>query len=160
MTSPVQLLAYRFAPHAGFEGRLVGALERIEAGGSLRVLDVLFVGSDAVTGELFAIDVPGSGAGGMVGALIDFRLDDKERRRITRRALARGPADLIAELGATLERGEALVAVLVGHEWARALEDAVARTGGSGLTNTFVEVTSLAELGPQLLSAAGSARAG
>jgi hypothetical protein len=42
----VQLLAYRFGPDAAFEGRLVGALERMESGGTLRVLDVLFVGRE------------------------------------------------------------------------------------------------------------------
>src|SRR4051812_30216328 len=33
-----QLLVYRFGPDAEFEGRLVGALERIESGGAMRVL--------------------------------------------------------------------------------------------------------------------------
>jgi hypothetical protein len=155
-----QLLVYRFNSEAGFEGRLVGALERIEAGGALRVLDVLFVGSDATTGEIHAIDLHGSGAGGMVATLIDFRLDLAARRRITRRALTRGPADLIAAVGRTLEPGDALAAVLVGHKWAVALEDAVARTGGERLADTFVESDSLAGLAPELLEAAGSAPEG
>jgi hypothetical protein len=159
MKSPVQLLAYRFASDAGFEGRLVSALERVEAGGALRVLDVLFVGSDAATGEIFAIDLHGSGAGGMVSPLIGFRLDVQERRRTTRRARAGSSADLIAAVGQALAPGEALVAVLVGHEWARALEDAVARTGGAELANTFVEATSLAAIAPELVDAAGSTRA-
>ena len=38
-----QLLVYTFGPGAGFEGQLVGALERIESGGAIRVLDALFV---------------------------------------------------------------------------------------------------------------------
>jgi hypothetical protein len=53
MSSAAQLLVYRFGSEAGFEGRLTSALERIEAGGALRVLDVLFVGSDQATGEIF-----------------------------------------------------------------------------------------------------------
>jgi hypothetical protein len=53
----VQLLAYRFGPDAAFEGRLVGALERMESGGTLRVLDVVFVGRDGQTGELLAAAV-------------------------------------------------------------------------------------------------------
>ena len=36
---PVQLLLYSFDAHARFEGRLVGALERMESGGALRVLE-------------------------------------------------------------------------------------------------------------------------
>ena len=157
-TAPVQLLVYRFGSEAGFEGHLVGALERIEAGGSLRVIDVMFVASDAATGELFAVDLQASGAGGMVAPLLGFRLDVEERRRTTRRALTRGPVDLIAALGQRLAPGEALAAVLVGHRWAGALEEAVARTGGEKLTNTFVDSTSLAELATELLQAAGSPR--
>jgi hypothetical protein len=155
MTAPVQLLVYRFAAE-GFEGRLVSALERVESGGALRILDVLFVGSDPETGELFAIDLHGSSAGGLVAPLIGFRLDVSERRRTTRRALARsdGAAELIRELGETLARGDALAAVLVAHEWSRVLEDAVGRTGGSAVASTFVEPTSLVELAPDLLSAA------
>ena len=35
--TPAQLLVYGFAPGAEFEGQLVGAIERIEHGGTLRV---------------------------------------------------------------------------------------------------------------------------
>jgi hypothetical protein len=155
MTAPAQLLVYRFRT-AGFEGRLVGALERLEAGGALRVLDILFVGSDQDTGELFAIDLHSSSASGMVGSLIGFRLDLSERRRTTQRALARedGASQLIRDLGETLGQGDALVAVLVGHEWARTLADAVERTGGSTVADAFVETTKLVDLAGDLLSAA------
>ena len=34
--TPAQLLVYGFAPGAEFEGQLVGAIERIERGGTLR----------------------------------------------------------------------------------------------------------------------------
>jgi hypothetical protein len=154
-TAPAQLLVYRF-PTQGFEGHLVGALERMEAGGTLRILDVLFVGADPATGEVFAIDLHGSGAGGMVAPLVSFRLDVGERRRATRRVMARdhAAAELIQALGETLAPGDALVAVLVGHEWAHVLGDAVERTGGTALANTFVESASLNELAADLLTAA------
>ena len=58
-----QLLVYRFAPDAGFEGQLVGALERIEAGGAVKIVDALFVASDPDTGELVAIDLQSHGGG-------------------------------------------------------------------------------------------------
>ncbi len=45
--------------------------------------------------------------------------------------------------------------VLVEHVWARALEDAVSRVGGSALATQFVDARSFAELGPDLLTAAG-----
>jgi hypothetical protein len=48
-----------------------------------------------------------------------------------------------------------VAAVLVDHVWSSALEDAAARTGGSLLTNDFVDAAELRELHAELLSAAG-----
>jgi hypothetical protein len=156
---PVQLLMYRFGHEARFEGGLVGALERMEAGGALRILEALFVSSSAETGELIAIDLRGRGGGGGITApLLDFRLDERARRRATERALAGStglPPETLRALGATLEPGATVVAVLVEHVWARALEDAVSRLGGSALATEFVDAGSLADLGPDLLTAAG-----
>ena len=158
---PAQLLVYGFAPGADFEGRLVGALERIESGGALKILEALFVASDPETGEPVAIDLKGDGAGGIVAPLLRFRFEDKERHRATDRAMdpARGglAPETLRELGRGLEPGAAMVAVLVDHAWARALEDAVARTGGNPLSIEFVDSTELAELGPDLLAAARAA---
>jgi hypothetical protein len=151
-----QLLVFRFGPGADFEGRLVGALERIESGGSLRVLDALFVASDAETGEVTAVDLKGD-AGGLVGPLLEFRLDPAARRRATERALdSRASGDdtqVAAQLAKGLEPGAAIAALLVEHRWARALDDAVSRTGGSPLASDFVEATALADLVPALLAA-------
>ena len=66
MTDPtasqhVQLLVYRFAADASFEGRLVGALERLESGGTLRIVEALFIANDAETGELAAVDLRSRG---------------------------------------------------------------------------------------------------
>ena len=149
-----QLLLYGFGPDADFEGRLVGALERLESGGALRILDVLFVRRDAETGDIDAVDLHGDGAGGVVAPLLNFRLDEAERRRATERAL-RANAEVLRGLGATLEPGAALAAVLVDHVWSDALEDAVARTGGTLLASDFVDATALRELGAALLAAAG-----
>jgi hypothetical protein len=159
MTPPsVQLLVYGFGPGASFEGQLVGALERIEAGGAVRILDALFVATDPETGELVAVDLTGDGGAGIVAPLLEFRLDPSARRRATERALSPGrsgvSAETLRELGKALEPGGAMVALLVEHEWARALEDAVSRTGGTALTNEFVDDTALAELAPELLAAA------
>src|SRR5215218_7684373 len=102
---PVQLLVYAFGSDASFEGRLVGAIERIEAGGALRVLEALYVRRDRDGGELTAFDLRGRG-GGVKG-------------------------ETLRELGDGLEPGTALAALLVEHSWARALDDAVERTGGT-----------------------------
>jgi hypothetical protein len=154
---PTQLLLYRFSASAAFEGHLVGALERLEAGGALRVLDVIVVGRDAETAETLAVDLRGGGAGGIVAALVGFRLDAGERRRATRRALARpgGRGELVRRLAATLAPGEAVAALLIAHAWARALGEAVVRTDGTELANTMVAPATLVELAPELLAAAG-----
>jgi hypothetical protein len=151
-----QLLLYGFGSDADFEGQLVGALERVESGGALRILDVLFVRRDAESGDIVAVDLRGKGAGGVVGPLLGFRLDEAERRRVTERALATGAAaELLSELGTALKPGAALAAVLVEHVWRGALDDAAERMGGTLLAADFVDATALADLGAELLSAAG-----
>jgi hypothetical protein len=149
-----QLLLYGFGPQADFEGRLVGALERLESGGALRILDVLFVRRDAESGDIDAVDLRGRGAGSVVAPLLSFRLDEAERRRATERAL-RADAALLRELGATLGPGAAFAAVLVDHVWSSALDDAASRTGGTLLASELVDATALGELGAELLAAAG-----
>ncbi len=153
-----QLLVYEFGPDAKFEGQLGGALERFEGRGPLRILEVMFIQRDAETGELVVIDLRGAGAGGLIAPILDFRLDPAARRRATERALRAGtpgiPGDTLRELGSTLAPGAAMAALLIEHAWAEALEDAVARTGGAPLVSEFVEARTLAELAPELLSAA------
>ena len=150
---PVQLLVYAFGPGASFEGRLVGALERIESGGAMRILEALYLRRAAEGGELTAIDLRGRAGGGMTAPLLSFRLDAAARRRATERALAGRSGVTLRELGDGLEPGGALAAVLVEHVWARALDDAVERTGGTAVSDGFVEATALAQLAPELLAA-------
>jgi hypothetical protein len=150
---PVQLLLYRFGPNAHFEGQLVGALERIETGGGMRIRDALFVQRDGETSELAIVDLRGNMAGGIVTRLLGFRLDPADRRLATERALAGPAAETLRALGDTLDPGWALAAVLVEHVWMGALEDAVSRIGGTALANDVVGATTLADLGPDLLAA-------
>jgi hypothetical protein len=152
MSSPAQLLVYRFEPGAAFEGRLVGAIERLESGGTLRVLEVLFVMRDPGTAELVAIERRGRGQGSLVAPLLGFRLDPGERRRVSEKALGSGGA--LPRLGETLEPGAAIAAVLVEHVWMRALEDAVTRTGGRPLASEVVDAAGLDELTADMIAAA------
>ena len=161
MKPNIQLLAFRFDATAQFEGQLVGALERAESGGTLRIRDVLFVGRDPESGDLVAIDARGKGQGSVVSALLGFRLDPSERGRSTERALRTYEGDEpnpLRRLGETLQPGDAIAAVLMEHVWAHAVDDAVERTGGAPLLSTFVDATEIAELTSEL--AAAAARAG
>jgi hypothetical protein len=152
---PVQLLLYSFGSDARFEGRLVGALERMESGGALRILEALFIRNNLESGELEAVDLRGRGAGSMVMPLIDFRLDPGKRNRATERALgAGGLGETLGQLGAELAPGAAMAAVLVEHTWARALNEAVSQSSGTPLSGGFVDAASLPELTQELLAAA------
>ena len=154
-----QLLVYEFGPGAEFEGRLVGAIERIESGGTLRVLDVLFVMRDADTDELTVTQRRGRGQGSLVTPLLGFRLDAGERRRASEKALrADGPAGTLRRLGEELEPGAAVAALLVEHVWVRALDDAVAHTGGTPLASELVEAAAFADLSPDQIVAAATRR--
>jgi hypothetical protein len=142
-SGPVQLLVYGFDPGAPFEGRLVGALERMEAGGALRVLEALFVRREGEGDELTAIDV--RGRGDMIGPLLSFRLDPSAQRRSTQKALI-ADAGMLRELGGALEPGAAIAAVLVEHTWAGAVADAVAASNGRELVSKTVAASALSEL--------------
>jgi hypothetical protein len=161
MKRNVQLLAFRFDAAAQFEGQIVGALERAESGGTLRIRDVLFVGRDPQSGDLAAIAARGKGQGSVVSALLGFRLDPAGRGRSTERALRaydRGDEpNPLRRLGETLQPGDAVVAVLVEHVWAHAVDDAVERTGGAPLLSAFVDGMEIAELTSELAAAAARA---
>ncbi len=153
-TPPRQLLAFTFPPGSGFEGQLVGALERIESGGAMRIVEGLFVGREPDSGDLYAVAMRNDGAAGMIGRLISFRLDQGERSKSTERALAGPAGSTVRELAATLEPGGAITALLVEHTWAHTLGDAITRIGGAPLIDQFVGEVDPDELWARLTVAA------
>src|SRR2546423_15721337 len=146
----VQLLTYGFGPGATFEGQLLGALERLESGGTLRILDALFIQNDPETGELVAVNLRGDGSAGIVAPLLTFRLDPSERRRITEKTLAgssRGiPGETVRAIGGALAPRAAVAAVLVDHTWLQALHEAVSRTGGTLVATDFLDARAPTEV--------------
>jgi hypothetical protein len=153
-TRSKQLLAFKFGSDSKFEGQLVGALERTESGGTIRVLDGLFVARERESGELTAILLSDGPPSRMTSRLLGFRLDDRDRRAATQRALDGAAGDAVRSLGAQLRPGMAVAAVLVEHTWADALADAVARVGGTEAVNEFVDASRMTELTPRLMAAA------
>jgi hypothetical protein len=148
-----QLLAFRFGSDSKFEGQLVGALERVESGGAMRVRDGLFVARTPDTGEVTAVALSG-GTGGVTGQLLAFRLDPGERQAATKRALSGQNGETVQALAEVLEPGAAFAAILIEHAWADALGDAVARLGGSEAATELVDAARLADVAPRLLTAA------
>jgi hypothetical protein len=155
------LLIYEFDSGANFEGRLVGALERMEATGDSRVLDGLFVANDPDTGELAAFDLHSGGSADAVARLLTFRLDAGARRDATAKALGEPgsiPAGVIKDIGSALKPGCAVLALLIEGREGEDLKDAVARTGGRTLSTEPAESPSLAELAPKLRAAVSTPR--
>jgi hypothetical protein len=150
----VQLLSFQLPPGAPLEGQLLGAIERAESGGTLRIVEVLFVGTDLESGELVALAARGRGQGGLVSTITGFRLDPAERRNATEKALrAFGDADTLRRIAAALPQGGALATMLVEHAWATAVDDAVARSGGRTVLTEFVDEPGLSAAAPRLLAA-------
>jgi hypothetical protein len=160
-TGSRQLLAFTFGTDSHFEGQLVGALERIEVGGTMRILDGLFVAREPESGEVSAIRLSDLPPSRVTSRLLDFRLDERRRRAATQRSLDGGAGESVQSFGALLRPGTALAAVLVEHKSAdaaadavpAALADAVARVGGSVVVGEFVEANGMTELTPRLLAA-------
>src|SRR5262245_39380154 len=149
-----QFLVFRFGSDSNFEGQLVGALERIESGGTVRVLDGLFVAREPESGELSAIALSDSPPSRITSRLLGFRLDAKDRRAATQKALDGEAGEAVRSLAAMLSPGSAIAAVLLQHTWADALADAVARVGGTEVASDFVDATGISELTARLLAAA------
>jgi hypothetical protein len=136
--APQQLITYTFPPGSDFGGMLMGALQRIESGGAIRILDVVFLARDADSGELTAVARHNDTSVGMIGELISFRLDPAARTKETDAALGGPLRDLVRALAEPLEPGWAFAGVLVEHSWAQVLGDAVAQIGGSPLTSELL----------------------
>jgi hypothetical protein len=151
MGVPRQLLAYRFGPESAFEGQLVGALERIESGGTVRIVDALFVGREAGSGELVAVSLTG-GTAGMISKLLGFRLGEAERRTATERALDGEHGEAVRTLASALPPGAAVAAVLVEHAWATTLDEAVRRIGGAEIASESIDAGGIAEAVARLTS--------
>ena len=132
-----QLLVFSFPAESATEGRLVGAVERIESGGAMRILAAMFV-SRQPNGELVAANLSTTSSAGLISKLVAFRLEDQARAKATAQALESDAGDAVRSLGDSLQPGQAVAAVLVEHTWAATLADAIDRMGGSQVKSEFV----------------------
>ena len=133
------LLTFRFGGDTTYEGQHLGALERIEAAGRLRVLDALIVLKER-GGELAAIRARDSAD--VVSSMVSARLDPGARRRQTERALRGDLAEVIQRVGDALEPGGAW-AVLLADTTAEAIETL-------GATSAPVQARRLGEVAGRL----------
>jgi hypothetical protein len=153
-----EVLVFRFdAARARFEGTVIGALERAESGGAIRVLEVLVVGRDADSGKPAATRLRGATAG-LIAALADFRLDRARRAEMTAPTVGDAQGDIadetLDELARDIAPGGAIVAVLLEHVWAAGLAAAVARSGGRQVADELVPGDAPTDLTPRVLALA------
>jgi uncharacterized membrane protein len=154
---PVQLVAIGFPPDANFEGRIIDELERLERHDTIRILDLLFVGKHAETGDLLALDYQGEELGAIVGALLGFEFEDNGERQAESAQGFQGHAfglsqGEIQEIAASLAPGSSAGFLLVEHVWARDLKRAIRDAGGFPLGEGFLTPEALAEVGAELVA--------
>jgi uncharacterized membrane protein len=151
---PVQLLAVGFDPDARFEGRIIDELEKLERHETIRILDLLFVGKDAETGDLLALDYQGEELGAIVGALLGFDFEGEQPSDLSE---VEGHAFGLSQkeirgIAASLHPGDSAGFLLIEHVWARDLKLAIRDAGGFPLGEGFLTPEALSEVATELLA--------
>jgi uncharacterized membrane protein len=154
---PVQLLAIGFPPEANFEGRIMDELSRLERHETIRILDLLFLGKDAETGDLFALDYQGEELGAIVGALLGFEFEGNGERQAESSQVIQGHAfglsqREIEEVAASLAPGSSAGFLLIEHVWARDLKRAIRDAGGFPLGEGFLTPEALGAVAAELVA--------
>jgi hypothetical protein len=154
---PVQLVATGFPPEAEFEGRIMDELERLESHETIRILDLLFVGKDAETGDILALDYQGEELGAIVGALLGFEFEEEGGRPDESLEGMQGHAFGLSQreiqgIAASLKPGSSAGFLLIEHVWARELKRAIRDAGGFPLGEGFLTPETLAEVASELLA--------
>ena len=162
---PVQLLVLGFN-HPHFHGEIIAELERLRESDTVRVIDSLAVYKDK-NGELEAEHLSNLSKeeaielGSKIGALIGLGFEGEEGAE----AGAIAGAQTAAEEGVhplsdakeawdvleDIPNDSAAALILLEHQWAVPLRDAIARAGGFRLGDGFISPLDLIEIG--LLSA-------
>ena len=152
---PVQLVTVGFPPEANFEGRIMDELVELERHETIRILDLLFVGKDAETGDLLALDYQGKELGAIVGALLGFEFEEDGERRNGSSQGTQGHAFGLSQremqdIAASLHPGNSAGFLLIEHVWARELKRAIREAGGFPLGEGFLTPEALAPVAAEL----------
>ena len=146
---PVQLLVFGFND-AEFRTRITEELQRLGAGGTVRVIDSLAVYKDA-DGEIevgqFSEQEPGRVIGALIGLVVAGE-DDAELVGVDE-------PDAIDPLAETegwdvlldIPADTAAALVLVEHQWAVPLRETIARAGGFRISDGFIDPFDLQAIG-------------
>src|ERR671917_829753 len=152
---PVQLVVIGFPPEVEFEARIMAELERLESHETIRILDLLFVGKDAETGDLLVLDYQGEELSAIVGALLGFDFEDEqpshEVSEIEDHAFGLSQRE-IQGIAASLKPGSSAGFLLIEHVWARNLKRAIRDAGGFPLGEGFLTPETLTTVATELLA--------
>jgi uncharacterized membrane protein len=156
---PVQLIVLGFK-HPEFHGEIIAELERLKASGTVRVIDALAVYKDRdgalevehlsnLTTEE-AIEL-----GSTVGALVGLGIEGEEGMVAGAVAGAEAGADGISvfsdeeawDVLGEIPHDSAAALILLEHQWAVPLRDAVLRAGGFRINDGFISPLDLVAIG-------------
>ena len=155
---PVQLLAIGFDQNARFEGKIMDELASLERHETIRILDLLFVGKDAETGDLLALDYQGEELGAIVGALLGFDFEGEQPSGVSEiegHAFGLSQRE-IQGIAASLKPGSSAGFLLIEHVWARDLKRAIRDAGGFPLGEGFLTPETLTTVATELLAMSGA----
>jgi uncharacterized membrane protein len=164
---PVQLIVLGFR-HPDFHGEIIAELERLKETDTVRVIDALAVYKDA-DGEVEAMHLSNLSTdeaielGSKVGALIGLGFEGEPGLEAGAVAGAEAAADGVAvfsdddawDVLAEIPNDSAAALLLIEHQWAVPLRDAVVRAGGFRVSDGFISPLDLIGIG--LVSAAEAA---
>jgi DNA-binding CsgD family transcriptional regulator len=147
MTAPLQVIALSFSRDAGSGDRILAEVDRLRGRGVLRLLDMLFVGKsqDGTLEQLTIGDDEDFGA--LLAAVVPVA--NGVPAVPTSGLAAFDPADALA-LADSLEPGTALALLLVEHNWAAPLFDAIAETGGMLIGEGFLTPEAVLVVGAEV----------
>jgi len=148
------LLAIGFDQDARFEGKIMDELASLERHETIRILDLLFVGKDAETGDLLALDHQGKELGAIVGALLGFVFEGEQPSEVSEiegHAFGLSQRE-IQGIAASLKPSSSAGFLLIEHVWARELKGAIRDAGGFPLGEGFLTAETLAEVASELLA--------
>ncbi|WP_328525599.1 hypothetical protein [Kribbella sp. NBC_00359] len=158
---PVQLIVLGFS-HPEFHGEIIAELERLRESDTVRVIDSLAVYKSA-DGEIEVehlsnlTEAEAIELGSKIGALIGLGFEGEEGME----AGAEAGAEAVAEQGGVnvfdeedawdvledIPNDSAAALILLEHNWAVPLRDAIARAGGFRISDGFISPLDLVGLG-------------
>jgi uncharacterized membrane protein len=156
---PVQLIVLGFE-QPDFHGEIIAELERLRENDAVRVIDALAVHKDA-GGEIEVMHLSNLSKeqaielGSTVGALIGLGIDGEDGMEAGAEAGAEATADGVDvftddeawDVLAEISNDSAAALVLLEHQWAVPLRDAIARAGGFRISDGFISPLDLVDIG-------------